>query len=356
MTSTPPNPQPLLASIHPDSRIHPSVHISPFCSIHADVEIGEGTWIGEHVVLYNGVKIGKNCRIMPGTVVSADASHLEFWRKENEAPQKGFNRVHIGDNVHIESAATIHGGIIIGNGCWIGSNATIHDGARLGNNVKIFPGAVISAIPQDLKFMGEKTTLEIGDNTTVREYATLNRGTTYRGSTTIGKNVLIMAYVHVAHDCVIGNNVILVNNVNLAGHVEIEDWAILEGLVAVQQFIRIGKHAFIAGGSLVRKHVPPYVKAAREPLSYAGVNSIGLRRRNFSNDQISAVQEVYRTIFLSKKNTSQALNFVETELPPKEERDEIVTFIRKATQGIIKGYSHTTGVNLPKLVEEAPAK
>lgn len=338
MTSTNQQPQSPLSHVDPRARIHPSVRLAPFSSIHGDVEIGAGTQIGENVTIYDGVRIGENCRIMPGTVISSNASQLEFWREKEGAASADMSKVLIGDRVHIESGASIHGGITIGDECWIGSAAIIHDGARLANKVKIFPGAVISAIPQDLKFYGEKTTLEIGENTIVREFATLNRGTDYRGKTVIGKNVLIMAYVHIAHDCLIGDHVILVNNVNLAGHVEIEDWAILEGLAAVQQFVRIGRHAFVAGGSMVRKHVPPYVKAAREPLSYAGVNSIGLRRRNFSTEQISAIQEVYRRIFLSGMNTSQALNYVETELPPTEERDSIVSFIRKATRGIIRGY------------------
>lgn len=341
MTSTNPSHSQPLASIHPDARIHSSVHLSPFCSIHANVEIGEGSWIGEHVVIYEGVHIGKNCRIMPNTVISSDPSKLEYWREENNSLEKALTQVKIGDRVHIESGVNIHGGIVIGDDCWIGSTATVHDGARLDHHVRVFPGAIISAIPQDLKFAGEKTTLEIGAHTTIREFATLNRGTSYHGTTRIGRHCLLMAYVHVAHDCVIGDHVILVNNVNLAGHVEIEDWAILEGLAAVQQFIRIGRHAFVAGGSKVRKHVPPYVKAAREPLAYAGVNSIGLRRREFTNAQIEDIQEIYRSIFLSGRNTSHALNYVETELPPTEERDEIVTFIRKATQGIIRGYNNS---------------
>lgn len=352
MTSTNHQSHPPHCFVHASAQVHASVHLSPFCSIHGDVKIGAGSWIGENVVIYDGVTIGENCRIMPGTVISADASQLEFWRKSSaESCAQEMGRVIIGSGVHLENGVNLHGSIVIGDGCWIGSSVSIHDGARLGKGVKIFPGAVVSAIPQDLKFVGEKTTLEIGDNTIVREFATLNRGTSYRGKTTIGKNVLIMAYVHVAHDCAIGDHVIMVNNVNLAGHVEIEDWAILEGLAAVQQFVRIGRHAFVAGGSMVRKHVPPYVKAAREPLAYAGVNTIGLRRRNFTNEQISAIQEVYRSIFLSGMNTSQALNYVETELPPTEERDEIVTFIRKATRGIIRGYQNGEDDGLASLEE-----
>ena len=188
----------------------------------------------------------------------------------------------IADSVVIEPFAFISKNVVIGEGSWIGPNVNIMPGTRIGKNCKVFPGAVIGAIPQDLKYRGENTAAVIGDGTTIRECVTVNRGTSYAQKTVIGSNCLLMAYSHVAHDCQIGNNVILANSVNLAGHVEIEDWAILEGMVAVQQFIRIGAHAFIAGGSLVRKDVPPFVKAAREPLAYAGVNSIGLRRRGFS--------------------------------------------------------------------------
>ncbi|WNJ21546.1 acyl-ACP--UDP-N-acetylglucosamine O-acyltransferase [Pontibacter sp. G13] len=258
--------------------------------------------------------------------------------------------VRIGDNVHIESSSNIHGGIVIESGSWIGSNVTIHDGARIGKNCKIFPGAVISAIPQDLKFNGEKTILEIGENTTVREFATLNRGTEYHGKTVIGKNCLIMAYVHVAHDCVIGDHVVLVNSCNMGGHVEIGDHVVVGGVCAIHQFTKIGHHAMISGGSVVRKDVPPFVKAGRDPLQYEGVNSIGLRRRGFSNDKIAEIQDIYRRIFVSGMNTGRALDFVEANLPPTEERDEIVAFIRKATRGIIKGH---TSLPAPKLEKNA---
>ncbi|MEM7655056.1 MAG: acyl-ACP--UDP-N-acetylglucosamine O-acyltransferase [Bacteroidota bacterium] len=244
----------------------------------------------------------------------------------------------IGNNVHIEPSTNLHGGITIGDGSWIGSNVTIHDGARIGQEVKIFPGAVVSAIPQDLKFHGERTTLEIGDHTTIREFATLNRGTDYYGTTKIGKHCLIMAYVHIAHDCIIGDHCILVNGVNMAGHVIMEEYAFIGGVSAVHQFVKIGKHAFVSGGSLVRKDVPPYVKAGRDPVQYEGVNSIGLRRRGFDNATINHIQEIYRNIFLSGRNTAQALDYIETEIPVSEERDEIITFIQKATRGIIKGH------------------
>ena len=249
----------------------------------------------------------------------------------------------IGKDVHISPFCYIDKDTVIGDGTWLGPNVTIFEGGRVGENCKIFPGAVISGIPQDLKFKGEPTTAEIGDNTTIREYVTVNRGTSYANKTKVGSNCLLMAYVHVAHDCIIGDQVILANNVNLAGHVEIEDWAILEGLVAVQQFIKIGKHSFIAGGSLVRKHVPPFVKAAREPLSYAGVNSIGLRRRSFTPQQIQAIQETYRILFVKGYSISHALDVIEDSLEMTEERQHILSFIRDADPGIMRGFQQING-------------
>ena len=249
----------------------------------------------------------------------------------------------IGKNVTIGPFSYIEKDVVIGDGTWIGPNVTIFDGARIGKNCRIFPGAVISGIPQDLKFQGEYSTAEIGDHTTIREYVTVNRGTAFADRTVIGSHCLLMAYVHVAHDCIIGDWVILANNVNLAGHVEIEDWTILEGLVAVQQFIKIGMHAFVAGGSLVRKNVPPYVKAAREPLSYAGVNTIGLKRRQFSNDQIQHIQDIYRILFVKGYNTSHALKLIENEVEATPERDTILSFIRDADPGIMKGFRHLNG-------------
>jgi UDP-N-acetylglucosamine acyltransferase len=225
----------------------------------------------------------------------------------------------------------------IGVGTWIGPNVTIMDGARIGRNCRIFPGAVISAIPQDLKFDGERTTVEIGDNTTIRECCTLNRGTKDRWTTKVGENCLLMAYVHVAHDALIGNNCIIANSANVAGHVTIEDWVVIEGVVAIQQFIRIGHHAFVAGGSLVRKNVPPYVKAAREPLSFAGVNTIGLRRRGFSDQQVAHIEDVYRMIYVHNSNMSRAMHAAELELPTTPEKEAILEFIRQSDKGIIRG-------------------
>ncbi len=249
----------------------------------------------------------------------------------------------IGQNVDISPFSYIDGDVEIGDGTWIGPHVTIFEGARIGKNVKIFPGAVIAGIPQDLKFQGEVTTAEIGDNTTIREYVTVNRGTSYANKTVIGSDCLLMAYVHVAHDCIIGDHVILANNVNLAGHVEIGDWAILEGLVAVQQFIKIGAHAFIAGGSLVRKNVPPYVKAAREPLSYAGVNSIGLKRRNFSVEQITNIQNVYRILYVKGYNLTHAMEMVKTGLEPSPESQHILEFVENADHAIMRGFQQING-------------
>jgi UDP-N-acetylglucosamine acyltransferase len=240
----------------------------------------------------------------------------------------------------IEPFATIAKDVIIGDNCWIGPNAVIMDGARLGCGCKIFPGAVIAAIPQDLKFKGEYTTVEIGNNNTIRECVTINRGTSAKGKTIVGDNCLVMAYVHIAHDCELGNNIVLVNNVGLAGEVIVDDWAILAGATVVHQFVHIGCHAFIAGGSKVSKDVPPYVKAARDPLAYVGLNSLGLRRRGFSNEKINEIQDIYRTIFQKGLNYSDACEFIETNMNATPERDEIVAFVRGSKRGIMKGYEN----------------
>jgi UDP-N-acetylglucosamine acyltransferase len=250
----------------------------------------------------------------------------------------------IAKNVVIEPFVNIEKNVEIGEGTWIGSNVTIMEGARIGKNCKIFPGAVIAAIPQDMKFSGEDTLARIGDNTTIREFVTVNRGTKASGETVVGNNCLLMAYVHVAHDCVVGNNVILGNGVQLGGHIIVDEWAIISGLSAVHQFVNIGAHCMISGGSLVRKDVPPYTKAAREPLSYVGVNSIGLRRRGFSNEKISEIQEIYRYIFVRNLNVSKALDMIERDLPATPERDEILSFINRSSRGVMKGYSRGRGI------------
>jgi UDP-N-acetylglucosamine acyltransferase len=244
----------------------------------------------------------------------------------------------VAKNVVIEPFVNIEKNVEIDEGTWIGSNVTIMEGARIGKNCKIFPGAVISAIPQDLKFAGEDTIVKIGNNTTVREFVTINRGTKANYETVIGNDCLLMAYVHIAHDCIIGNNVILANAATLAGHIIIDDWAIIGGMTAIHQFVRIGAHSFISGGCLVRKDVPPYTKAAREPLSYVGINSIGLRRRGMNNEQINAIQEIYRIIYLRGYNVSQANAIIEADVPATPERDDIIAFINNSKRGLMKGY------------------
>lgn len=254
-------------------------------------------------------------------------------------------QANIAENVVIEPFTVIHKNVEIGEGSWIGSNVTIMSGARIGKNCKVFPGSVISAIPQDLKFAGEETIVRIGDNNTIRECVTINRGTKANMETVLGNNNLIMAYVHVAHDCIIGNHCILANAVTLAGHIVINDYAIVGGMTAVHQFVRIGQHSMISGGALVGKDVPPYVKAAREPLSYVGINSIGLRRRGFATEKINQIQDIYRLLYLRKMNVSQALDIIETEIPVSDERDEIISFINRSQRGIMKRYGRSVRGN-----------
>jgi UDP-N-acetylglucosamine acyltransferase len=248
----------------------------------------------------------------------------------------------IGENVKIEAFVTIGADVVIGEGSWIGPNVSIMDGVRIGKNCKIFPGAIIGGIPQDLKFKGEHSTLEIGNNVIIREYCTLNRGTEASQKTVIEDNCLLMAYVHVAHDCHIRHNSILANNVNLAGHIDVGEYAVLGGLTAVHQFVKIGAHVMIGGGSLIGKDVPPYIKAARAPLSYAGVNSVGLRRRGFSNEQVHAIQDIYRILFVRGYNTSQALKRIREEIPASKEKERVLAFIDSSQRGLIKGFRHNS--------------
>ncbi len=244
----------------------------------------------------------------------------------------------VADNVVIEPFVSIDHDVEIGEGTRIGSSVTILPGTRIGKNCNIFPGAVIGAIPQDLKFKGEYTTVEIGNNNTIREYVTINRGTASKGKTCIGNNNLIMAYVHIAHDCKVGNNVILGNSTQLAGEVIVDDYAIISGMSGVHQFCRIGSHVMIGGGSAVLKDVPPFIKAARTPLSYVGINSIGLRRRSFSNEKIREIQDIYRYIYQKGLNNSQAVDVIEAEMPATTERDEILLFVKDSKRGVIRGY------------------
>lgn len=243
----------------------------------------------------------------------------------------------LGEGVTVEPFAYIASDVVIGAGSWIGPHATVLDGSRIGADCKVFPGAVIGGLPQDLKYAGENSTAEVGDRTVVRECVTINRGTRDRMSTKVGSDCLLMAYTHLAHDAWVGDHVIIANSGNIAGHVTIEDWVIIEGMVGVQQFVTIGQHAFVAGGSLVRKNIPPYIKAAREPLSYIGVNSIGLRRRGFDNDRILRVEDIYRTLYVQNGNMTQAIKVADVELPVSEEKEVILAFIRASDKGIIRG-------------------
>jgi UDP-N-acetylglucosamine acyltransferase len=245
----------------------------------------------------------------------------------------------LAENVVVDPFTVIHHDVEIGEGTWIGSNVTIYPGARIGKNCRIFPGAVISAIPQDLKFDGEETLAIVGDNTTIRECVTINRGTKDKFKTEVGSNCLIMAYTHLAHDCIVGNHVIIANGVQVAGHVTIQDGARIGGLSAIHQFGLVGRNVMIEGGSMVSKDVPPFVKAGRYPLTYEGVNSVGLRRSGFSNEKITEIQDIYRVLFVHNRNLSKALDLVEAEMTPSAERDEILAFIRGSERGVLKGFN-----------------
>lgn len=244
----------------------------------------------------------------------------------------------IASSVVIDPFVTIDANVEIGEGTRILSGATILEGSRIGKNCTIFPNAVIGAIPQDLKFVGEETVAIIGDNTTIRECVTVNRGTAARGKTVVGSNCLIMAYAHVAHDCIVGDNVILSNATQLAGEVIVDNFAIIGGGTLVHQFCHLGAHIMVQGGALINKDIPPFVKAAREPIAYTGINSVGLRRRGFSSETIREIQEVYRYIYMSNLNVSDAVERIEAELPATPERDEILQFVRNSKRGIIRGY------------------
>jgi len=249
-------------------------------------------------------------------------------------------RAKLGSNVVVEPFTNIYENVEIGEGTWIGSNVTIFPGARIGKNCKIFPGAVISAIPQDLKFDGEETFVMIGDHSTIRECVTINRGTVDKHKTVVGKNCLIMAYVHLAHDVFIGNNVIIANGVQIAGHVHVEDNARIGGLSAVHQFVKIGRHVMIEGGSMVSKDIPPFVKVGRYPISYEGVNSIGLRRSGFDVEKINEIQDIYRILFVHNSNVSKAIKIVEADMHITTERDEILGFIKSSERGVMKGFQN----------------
>jgi UDP-N-acetylglucosamine acyltransferase len=242
----------------------------------------------------------------------------------------------IGKDVTVEPFAYIAGNVVIGEGTWVGPNATIMDGARIGKKCRIFPSAVVSGIPQDLKFRGEESTAEIGDNTTVREGVTVNRGTAAVGRTVVGNGCLLMAYSHIGHDCNVGNNCIVGNFTGLAGEVKVDDWAILSGGSLVHQFTHIGAHVILGGGAKVRTDVPPFIKADRDPLSYLGLNSVGLTRRGFEKERIDEIHNIYRVIYQSGLNISHALDRVEKEFNSSPDRNYILDFIRKSERGIIR--------------------
>jgi len=242
----------------------------------------------------------------------------------------------LGNDVTVEPFAYIADNVVIGDGTWIGPNATVMYGARIGKNCKVFPSAVVSGIPQDMKFVGEETTAEIGDNTTIREGVTVNRGTVAAGKTVVGTNCLLMAYSHVGHDCFIGNHCIIGNGTGLAGEVKVDDWAILSGGTLVHQFARIGAHVMVGGGSKIRIDVPPFIKADREPLSYMGLNSVGLTRRGFEKERIDEIHNIYRAFYQNGMNISKALDYVEKEFKQTPDRDYIINFIRNSERGVIR--------------------
>ena len=248
----------------------------------------------------------------------------------------------IGNNVTIDPFAAIHDNVSIGDGTHIMSNSVIFEGTTIGSNCKIFPGAVIGAIPQDLKFVGEVTTTEVGDNTTIRECVTIHRGTKDKWKTVVGSDCLLMAYAHVAHDCILGDHVILANAVQLAGHVTVDDYAILGGLAGAHQFIHIGAHTYIAGHTVIRKDVPPFVKAAREPLSYMGVNIVGLQRKGYTKEQITQISAIYHMLFVEKNTTSTAISQIEKNFEDSPLKTSILEFIQGSKTGIIKRQSKTT--------------
>jgi UDP-N-acetylglucosamine acyltransferase len=252
----------------------------------------------------------------------------------------------IANNVTIDAFSVVYGDVEVGEGTHIMPNVTIFNGSRIGKHCKIFPGAVIGAIPQDLKYNGEQTTAEIGDYTTIREYVTIHLGTKDKWKTKVGNNCLLMAYAHVAHDCIVGNNVILANCVQLAGHVLVDDYAIIGGLTGAHQFTHVGAHAYVAGHVVIRKDVPPYVKAARDPLTFAGINKVGLSRRGFPKSTIDDITNIYHLLFVQAHSTSKAIELIESSLPDSTAKNEILEFVRASTIGIIRKAKEEIDENL----------
>ena len=245
-------------------------------------------------------------------------------------------KAELGKDVTVGPYTVIEDNVHIGDGTSIASSALIASGARLGQNVRVFHGAVIGTVPQDLKFGGEETLAIIGDGTTVREFATINRGTSESGKVEVGQNCLLMAYSHVAHDCHIGNNVIMANSVNLAGHIEVDDFAILGGVLPVHQFVKIGAHAMVGGGFRVQQDVCPYSLVAGYPLKVIGLNSIGLRRRGFKKEVIRSLEKAYKMLFFSKLNTTQAVERIKSELEIVPEVQVILDFLERSDRGLVK--------------------
>ncbi|ASB48630.1 acyl-ACP--UDP-N-acetylglucosamine O-acyltransferase [Alkalitalea saponilacus] len=250
----------------------------------------------------------------------------------------------IGKNVVVEAFAKIDKDVIIGDGTWIGANATIYPGARIGKECKIFPGAVIAAVPQDLKFKGEYSTVEIGDHTTIREYVTVNRGTSSKGYTKVGSHTLLMAYTHLGHDTEVGNHCVIANSVQIAGEVVVEDWAVVGGMSAIHQFCRVGAHAMVSGMSGVLSDVPPYTKVFGVPANYMGINYVGVKRRGFEKSQVDTIHTIYRTIYQSGMNTSQAIEHINMCMESSAEKDQIIEFIKQSKRGIIKSATRAANV------------
>jgi UDP-N-acetylglucosamine acyltransferase len=248
-------------------------------------------------------------------------------------------RAELGDGIEIGPYSIIEDDVIIGNNCKIQSHVYIDSGTRLGEGIKISKGAVLGTAPQDLKYKGEKTYLEVGEGTAIREFATLNRGTDYSYKTVVGKNCFLMAYCHIAHDCIIGNNVIISNAVNMAGHVEIDEYVGIGGLTAIHQFVKIGQHCFVGGGLRVQKDIPPYILAMGEPMQYGGVNHVGLSRRGFSLEVLREIKRAYKIYYFRNLTKKEAMEQIRKELNPFPEIEVILQFLERSERGVIRGSS-----------------
>lgn len=242
----------------------------------------------------------------------------------------------IGEGCEIGPFCYIDKNVVIGNNNHLMNGVTLLSGARIGNNNRIFPGAVIGAIPQDLKFKGEETTAEVGDNNTIRENVTINRGTAAKGKTVVGSNNLLMEGMHVAHDAVVGNGCIIGNTTKIAGEVVIDDFAIISACVLIHQFCHIGSYVMVGGGTRTSQDIPPYCMAAREPVSYCGLNLVGLRRRGFSKEVIENIHNTYRLLYQRGKLRDECLKEIREIVPMSPEIEYILNFVTSSTRGIIK--------------------